>query len=212
MVEAFADVDARVVRWKPGVSSRIWWLWGMAYDRRFQIQTTDKYTQPSADDERNGYEGFVPWYLRSALAPSDVLPTDVFVDVGSGKGRVLFYVARHYPFWRVIGVESEPALHQVAEDNLRHLRGAHRPIELVNEDAVDWQLPDDATHVFLYNAFVGSVFTGFMRDIRRSLDEHPRRFSFIYANPQLHEEVLAAGFELERQVGRIRVYRYAGRA
>src|SRR5271166_6630819 len=41
----------------------------------------------------------------------------VFVDIGSGKGRVLL-MAADYPFQRVIGVELLPELHRVAQANL----------------------------------------------------------------------------------------------
>ena len=69
-------------------------------------------------------------HLHSAYQPTepaafhqmmDALGTDfsqfTFIDIGSGKGRVLL-MAADYPFSRVIGVELLPALHRIAEQNI----------------------------------------------------------------------------------------------
>ena len=40
-----------------------------------------------------------------------------FIDMGSGKGRVLL-MAANYPFRRILGVELLPALDRVAQENL----------------------------------------------------------------------------------------------
>ncbi len=42
-------------------------------------------------------------YLRRVLPPREVGAGDVFLDMGSGKGRVLLQAAQRYPFARVIG-------------------------------------------------------------------------------------------------------------
>jgi hypothetical protein len=47
--------------------------------------------------------------LRRILCAEDVSPGDVFVDLGSGKGRVILEAAQ-YPFHHVIGVEIAPEL------------------------------------------------------------------------------------------------------
>jgi len=62
-----------------------------------------------ADFEREGYEGSGWLDLRRMLRPGEVKPGDVFLDLGSGKGRVLMLAAR-YPFARVIGVEVSETL------------------------------------------------------------------------------------------------------
>jgi methylase of polypeptide subunit release factors len=57
-----------------------------------------------------------------AVAPGDpelseVKATDVFVDFGCGKGRVLYLACRH-PFKEVIGVDLSPAVVEAARRNL----------------------------------------------------------------------------------------------
>ena len=40
-----------------------------------------------------------------------------FIDIGSGKGRVLM-MAADYPFRRILGIELLPDLHRAAQENL----------------------------------------------------------------------------------------------
>jgi len=42
-----------------------------------------------------------------------------FIDLGSGKGRVLL-LASDYPFRQIVGVELLPALNRIAQENLRN--------------------------------------------------------------------------------------------
>jgi hypothetical protein len=60
-----------------------------------------------------------PWLFEQLM---QALPIDftqfTFIDLGSGKGRVLL-MASAYPFKRIIGVEFMPELHRVAQENIR---------------------------------------------------------------------------------------------
>jgi cyclopropane fatty-acyl-phospholipid synthase-like methyltransferase len=149
----------------------------------------------------------LPWHLTAVLPPSSVSPSDVFVDIGSGKGRAVLLAAARYPFKRVIGVELSEDLHRVATQNVGHYEGNHGPVELVNQDVLDWQLPRDATVLFMFNPFSGSTFKRFIANVRKSLHEYPRDFRLIYLNPQMHQIVLDAGFRQTDQCGRVRLYR-----
>jgi SAM-dependent methyltransferase len=195
-----------------GGKQRFWWitrfvswLWGLPYDLRHGVETRRRV--PSYDSERQSFESVVPWNLIPVLRPSSITESDVFLDVGSGKGRALLIAAARYPFGRVIGVEMSEALHQAAVENVRRYRGGSlRPIELVNGDALDYDVPQDVTVVFLNNPFSGSVFEGFMSNLRRSLDESPRPFQLVYGFPYMHQMVIDAGFTQIRKLGRVRVY------
>lgn len=133
-------------------------------------------------------------YLRRALPPSAVQPTDVFVDFGSGKGRVL-YQAAQYLFARVIGVEISAALNEIARANID--RNLHRlsckNIELVTSDAAEYEVPDDVTVAYFYYPFVGQTFGHVVKNIVASLDRRPRRFRIIYALPIMEDQILATG-------------------
>ncbi len=97
--------------------------------------------------------------LRRILPPWEVTDHDVFVDFGSGMGRVVLQAAR-YPFRKVIGVEVSETLHGIARENIDRNRQRLRcpDIELVHADALEYEIPDDVTVAFLYNPFRGTIF------------------------------------------------------
>ena len=113
---------------------------------------------------------------------------DVFIDFGSGMGRVVVVAATH-PFKRVIGVEIAAPLNDVARENVRRAmpRLRCREIELLVADANTYTLPNDVTIVFIYNSFVGEILSNVLTNIRRSLDEAPRAMTLVYANPRHFE-------------------------
>jgi 16S rRNA G966 N2-methylase RsmD len=86
-----------------------------------------------------------------------------FIDVGSGKGRVLI-VAAEYPFRRVMGVEYSAELAAACRDNLERLNIADK-CEVVVRDAVDFKFPDENMLIFLYNPFDSTILTRVLRHL-----------------------------------------------
>ncbi len=153
--------------------------------------------------DRVNYTASPWWILRVLLRQSEVRPSDVFVDFGCGKGRVVLDAATRYRFKRVLGVELAPELcdiarHLVAQEQSR-LRC--REVTIVTADATEYQVPDDTTHVYLYNPFNGDSFKRFCANLVASLDRVPRYLRVIYVLPLEHETLAATGrFKLVRRV------------
>jgi SAM-dependent methyltransferase len=163
------------------------------------------------DREREGYEGSGWLDLRRMLRPGEVKPDDVFLDLGSGKGRVLMLAAR-YPFARVIGVEVSEQLNEIARRNLEAGRQRRRckQVELVTADVLDYEIPDDVTVVYMYNPFRGATFEAAIAKLIASVDRRPRTVRLVYLNPKEHDRLIAtARFELARKAGRLRLRRDA---
>ncbi|HEX3147671.1 MAG TPA: class I SAM-dependent methyltransferase [Gemmataceae bacterium] len=120
---------------------------------------------------------------------------EVFLDYGSGMGRVVLMAAR-YPFRRVIGVEISAVLNEVARKNLDRLAGRRRCdcVELWTSDAARFPVPDDVSVIFLYNPFHGDVLRQVLSNIRTSLDRLPRRIVMIFNNP-VHFQKCAAEYD-----------------
>ena len=119
---------------------------------------------------------------------------DVFLDYGSGKGRVLLAAARR-PFARVVGVEIAPELCEAARANLaadaRHRRcGA---VEVVCADVTTWDVPDDVTVAFMYNPIAGDAFDAAVDRLLASIDRRPRRVRLVYNVPIEEQRLLATG-------------------
>ena len=116
---------------------------------------------------------------------------DVFLDYGSGKGRVLAVAATH-PFKRVIGVEMSDALCAVARQNLAAARSRRcQAVEIAHTDATDYRVPADVNVIYLYNPFTGHILDAVMDQIRASLIESPRKLSILYLVPDSDPNGLA---------------------
>ena len=114
-----------------------------------------------------------------------------FIDMGSGKGRVLF-VAAEYPFRKVIGVEFSNALHAEAMANLKRYRYSGRrcaDIEPVHVDARDFEFPDDNLVIYLFNPFGPEVMERMLANLERSLERHPRHAIVVMLWPD-HSDVV----------------------
>ena len=148
------------------------------------------------------------WILRWLLPRTEVNSSDVFVEFGCGKGRVVLDAAKRYPFRRVEGVEISPDLSEAAglliDQNRHGLRCPDVRIETV--DASQYEIPDDLTYAYLYNPFYGETFERVCANIISSLDRSPRRLRLIYLYPAQHDVLMASGrFRLARLVHTTRV-------
>ncbi|MEA3213645.1 MAG: hypothetical protein QOE70_6702 [Chthoniobacter sp.] len=129
------------------------------------------------------------WYVATdyetfhlAIGQVSIRPDrDVFVDVGSGKGRMVL-LAAELPFRRVLGVEFSDQLHEVALSNLRRVRSRLRcqDVEVILADATQWKIPAEATVLFFFNPFDGEVLARVFANVRQSLAEAPRKLTIIY--------------------------------
>jgi SAM-dependent methyltransferase len=179
-------------------------------ERRYGIRTAGEVQLDEvglAAVDRNSYKP-APWFaLRRALPRRSVSPRDVFLDLGSGQGRVVFQAARFYPFRRVVGVELVADLHARAAANIAGNRGRLRcrDVQLVCSDVLDFRIPDDVTVVHLYNPFTGNTFATVIDRLLASVDRRPRRLRIVYANPVEHEQLMATGrVRLARRVHGLR--------
>lgn len=114
-----------------------------------------------------------------------------FIDMGSGKGRVLL-MAADYPFRRVLGVELLPALDRVAQENLSAYKSDSQQcfaIEAVCGDAREFVFPNEPLVLYLFNPLLESGLITMMANLDRSLSQHPRVVYVLYHNPLLEHVV-----------------------
>jgi len=153
--------------------------------------------------EVHAYEAAPAALIRAALAHVP-LPPDAFtfVDLGSGKGRVLL-VASHLPFAKIVGVELSAELHQVAEENVRRYGSADqrcKAISLHCMNAIEYAFGPEPLVLFLYNPFGESTIRRVLANLAASLRARPREAYVIYMNPRF--EALLRSVPLLRSVGR----------
>jgi SAM-dependent methyltransferase len=125
-----------------------------------------------------------------------------FIDLGSGKGRVLL-MASGYPFKRIIGVEFMPELHRAAEQNIANYsndRQQCRQIETFCMDAREFQFPDGPLVVYLFNPFSEATFVAVLENLRQSIEQALRPVYVAYRFTE-HENVLSEAGWLEKTAG-----------
>jgi SAM-dependent methyltransferase len=110
---------------------------------------------------------------------------DVFVDLGCGEGRVVFFVALQ-KLEKVIGVEISKEIIDIARKNLKNLRLCNSPIEFVYSDATKYDL-QEGTVFFMFNPFDAITLEKVLNNLRNSVTENPREIHIVYYVPAHHE-------------------------
>ncbi len=119
-----------------------------------------------------------------------------FIDIGSGKGRVLL-MAANYPFREVVGVELLPALHRIAETNIQKSGTDARrcsSVKSVCQNAVDFVFPTGPLVVYLFNPLGEVNLTKVVQNLNQSLKDTPRSAYVLYHNPLLEHVLINTGW------------------
>ena len=109
--------------------NNLWW------EHRLGISTRG--VVPVAHYDSTHYATMSYSTIWSILDHLSLGPSDVFVDIGSGRGRVLCCAAQ-YPVERVVGVDLSEPLCEAARENARRLRGRRAPISVQASMADDF--------------------------------------------------------------------------
>jgi hypothetical protein len=116
-------------------------------------------------------------------------PSDgVFVDFGSGKGRILM-MASDYHFKRIVGVDFSPRLCEIARRNIaiyQNKVGDGSNIEVIESDVVDYEVKSDENIFFMFNPFDSVVMNKVLGNIRMSFEKRNRKIWLIYNDPACH--------------------------
>ncbi|MGC2743011.1 MAG: hypothetical protein WA672_07470 [Candidatus Angelobacter sp.] len=134
-----------------------------------------------------------PWLFEQIM---QALPIDfqefTFVDLGSGKGRVLL-MAAPYGFKRIVGVEFMPEWHRIAVENIgkfaieqksfveQAIIAEQKPasvIESLCKDARDFDLPAGPLVVYLFNPFPEPVLAAVLGSFDNRCLQIPGRCSW----------------------------------
>lgn len=139
------------------------------------------------DEHVTAYYGVAPSILRTLIAqwrdtpPPHPLRDYTFIDYGAGKGRAML-VASELPFKRVIGIELNPAMADIAQQNLDHWLASHRadptaprlaPIRLLEQDALTFDLPATPILAFLFHPFEAPVLKALLRKFETAFANRP---------------------------------------
>lgn len=168
------------------------------FDRAHGVQTSGlipgRYLKTGHTHDRHStaYFGVAPSVFHELLKrwkrskPFAAIEQFTFIDVGAGMGRAIL-LAADYPFRKVIGIELNPLLVEVARQNLNtwHSGGAARaPLQIHCDDAVDARIPKGPCLAFLFNPFGPAVMRRLLQRWARVFAKRPGELDLLYVNPE----------------------------
>lgn len=164
-----------------------WWVdpdpAGRTFDRTYGTETRWF--------DLGNYEPSPPGVVNEVLGAFPVpLEGRTFVDLGSGKGRVVLLASR-FPFARVVGIEHRPGLHAIALANRAAYEASAGPgaaVHFLCGDAAEQPLPDGPLVVWMFNPFGADVVAAVGERLRG------REAHLVYAWPKHLLALQAQGF------------------
>jgi SAM-dependent methyltransferase len=195
-----------------------WW-----FDTTRRVQTSGLVAVPEASkvvgEIRDSYIYGAVRVANAHVALRDLPLSDysqyTFVDMGSGKGRMLF-VAAEYPFRKVIGVEFSNDLHEEALANIKRYKYSGQrcaDIESVHGDAAEFEFPNERLVLYMFNPFGPEVMGRMLANLERSIERHRRHVIVLMLWPE-HAGLVAQmrGMQVYRQTRRHHIYQAGDQA
>jgi SAM-dependent methyltransferase len=115
--------------------------------------------------------------IRKILRQLDLQPSETFVDIGCGKGRIVCCAARQ-PLARVIGIDISAALCAQARANAERLRGRRAPVTIHNGPAQTFDY-STADALFLFNPFGAETLGQVLAKIRNDISGRAVRLVYV---------------------------------
>jgi len=171
------------------------WKFGVDTDgsielRRLNIESPNKVYGAN-------YGATSPNIFWQALASLEINYQDfVFLDLGSGKGRVVL-LASELPFKEIIGVEFSQELNDIAQANVHRYRSKSQrcnQITLMCADFIDFPIPEVPVFFFMYYPCKAPAMQSLIQNIKKSVLNNPREIYILYVNPQLSNMIENANF------------------
>ena len=199
----------RIAGWAVSLES---WCFDKKHNIETQASKPDQLASTSDVSAGFSYLPTRPTTVRRALRelPINNYSDYTFIDLGSGKGRVLL-IAQEYGFRRVVGVEFRQQLHERALQNARNWRRGNTrssPVEFLNMNARDYIFPDENLVVYFFNPFGDEIMRALMDRLDASIARCPRDVFVVMIYPE-HASVIEtiSRLRLYKQFRRCRIYR-----
>jgi SAM-dependent methyltransferase len=122
--------------------------------------------------------------IHKVLRRLDLQPSDTFVDVGSGKGRVLCCAAQHV-CRKVMGIEYSKAFSDAARANLNRLRGTKTPVDVHTGPAEEFDYRG-ATALYFFNPFGPATLDLVLQKLQGDTAGNPLRLAFVNPSADQH--------------------------
>ncbi len=105
-----------------------------------------------------------------------IKPSDILVDIGCGKGRVINWWLQHGYRKRIVGIELDD---QIAAETCKRLN-RHKNVTTIAGDAIQ-NIPADGTLSYLYNPFTTRTISAFKNRLM-GISDKPDNIMILYYN------------------------------
>lgn len=152
------------------------------------------------------YDGLVKVFERVSLTKEDTL-----VDIGCGKGRVLFFCNQKF-MCHVTGIEYDRKIFEKLKENAAyyHVRFKNQEdkFHLFNIKAEDYDIQPHDNFFYMFNPFSKDILAKILDKIVRSVKCSPRRATVIlyYCTYEMMEAMRNTPFEL-KEIIKLRSYK-----
>lgn len=134
--------------------------------------------------------------VRGLLSQCGITPKDAIVDIGCGKGGMLFFF-HECGFGKTDGIEYSSELCRIAKSNMSKL---NIEAKIVQADAAEYEQYDDYTYFYMYNPFGKDIMKRVVQNIENSRIRKPRTVKIIYSNPKYGDLFKHMGYKLVKAV------------
>jgi len=177
-------------------------FYGIKYNVNTLFSLNNQELDVSKERKVNSTEYFpTPYYIANKVFKlvRNKLAGSVFIDFGSGAGRILMFVTQFGPK-KIIGVEFSKKLCDKAISNLNKyfntMNNTYTDWEIKHCDALEYDFPLDSNVFFFYDPFGPIIIQQIIQKIKLSLEQNNREIIIIYISP-IHRKIFSEmGFEL----------------
>lgn len=150
------------------IAQKIYKIYARIEDYRIGKVSVDKFKKSKYKDlGAYGTESTCYTWLKTIFKSFPLNKDDVFVDVGCGEGRVLTYLYLRKFRGKMIGIELDEEIAQIAAQRTKKCDNIHIHHGNVLEKG---ELFKDATAVYLFNPFNEQILISFIEMIEKNVD------------------------------------------
>lgn len=162
-------------------------LYTLFWDWKLGVHTRGRFEDIITTEENYGYSTLSYKQIFIILKYLKIGANDVFYDLGCGRGRVLC-AAQVFKPGRIVGVEINPKLAEIAKGNLEKMQEWKSPFEIIRSSAAECDFRD-ATIFYIYNPFGEELLGQVLQNIHKSLALNPRKIKIAYVHANFNERL-----------------------
>jgi len=153
--------------------------------------------------EGENYGTISPLLFNKIMRTIPIGTDDVFIDFGSGKGRILL-LASQFGFCKIKGVEFSPELNIIAQNNIlkwmRYFPNTKGKFQLIESDVLLYKFNHTENILYLYNPFSEMILIPLLQNIQKSMKYYERQIFIIYVNQHYNSVIENYNFFLYKEI------------